>query len=85
MISSLQPHTFQIRSLTTIATPHRGSSFADFLLEDVITTKHVPALLSLMDTLGVPGGGKAFQELTTYVFSGPTLSLCALMIHRRVC
>jgi triacylglycerol esterase/lipase EstA (alpha/beta hydrolase family) len=56
-----------VRSLTTISTPHRGSSFADYLLEDVIGTSRVPTLLSMLETLGLPGGGKAFDDLTTYV------------------
>ncbi|KAK4057776.1 lipase 2 [Microbotryomycetes sp. JL221] len=64
LISRLQPTTFKVRSLTTISTPHRGSSFADYLLEDVLGPKNVPALLSMMETLGVPGGGKAFDDLT---------------------
>ncbi|GAA5962307.1 hypothetical protein JCM21900_006390 [Sporobolomyces salmonicolor] len=65
LISRLQPTNFKVRSLTTISTPHRGSSFADFLLEDIIGTAKVPTLLSLMQSIGVPGGGKAFDDLTT--------------------
>ncbi|GAA5906598.1 hypothetical protein JCM5296_000707 [Sporobolomyces johnsonii] len=65
LISRLQPTNFKVRSLTTISTPHRGSSFADFLLEDIIGTAKVPTLLSLMQGIGVPGGGKAFDDLTT--------------------
>nr|CRX79020.1 hypothetical protein ls5930a1_00072 [Leucosporidium scottii] len=65
LISRLQPTTFKVRSLTTISTPHRGSSFADYLLEDIVGTTRVPALLNLMSTVGVPGGGKAFDDLTT--------------------
>ncbi|GAA6007364.1 hypothetical protein JCM10207_006312, partial [Rhodosporidiobolus poonsookiae] len=57
--------TFKIRSLTTISTPHRGSSFADYLLEDVLGAERVPAFLGVMRGLGVPGGGKAFDDLTT--------------------
>lgn len=65
LISRLQPTTFKVRSLTTISTPHRGSTFADFLLEDVLGAQRIPALLSIMSTLGVPGGGRAFDNLTT--------------------
>ena len=65
LISRLQPTTFKVRSLTTISTPHRGSTFADFLLEDVLGAERIPALLTLMSTLGVPGGGRAFDNLTT--------------------
>lgn len=67
LITHLKPTTFKVRSLTTIATPHRGSSFADFMLEDVVGTHRVPALLSLLDAVGIPGGGKAFDDLTTSV------------------
>lgn len=65
LISRLQPTTFKVRSLVTISTPHRGSTFADFLLEDVLGAERVPALLSMMSMLGIPGGGKAFDNLTT--------------------
>ncbi|GAA5962214.1 hypothetical protein JCM3765_003902 [Sporobolomyces pararoseus] len=65
LISRLQPTNFKVKSLTTISTPHRGSSFADYLLEDVLGTSRVPMLLSFFQTLGVPGGGKAFDDLTT--------------------
>ncbi|GAA5944094.1 esterase/lipase family protein [Sporobolomyces koalae] len=65
LISRLKPTNFKVRSLTTISTPHRGSSFADYLLEDVVGQSRVPMLLSTLSTLGVPGGGKAFDDLTT--------------------
>ncbi|ORY78899.1 Alpha/Beta hydrolase protein [Leucosporidium creatinivorum] len=65
LISRLQPTTFKVRSLTTISTPHRGSSFADYLLEDLLGSQRVPALVNLLSTVGVPGGGKAFDDLTT--------------------
>ncbi|BGP07373.1 lipase 2 [Rhodotorula toruloides] len=65
VISRLKPINFKIRSLTTISTPHRGSSFADYLLEDVLGAERVPTLLNTMKALGVPGGGKAFDDLTT--------------------
>ncbi|GAA6014466.1 hypothetical protein JCM11491_007063 [Sporobolomyces phaffii] len=65
LISRLQPTNFKVRSLITIATPHRGSSFADYLLEDVVGTSRVPMMLGMLSTLGVPGGGKAFDDLTT--------------------
>ncbi|KAK4046303.1 lipase 2 [Microbotryomycetes sp. JL201] len=64
LVSRLRPTTFKVRSVTTISTPHRGSSFADYLLEDVLGPKNVPSLLNLMETVGVPGGGKAFDDLT---------------------
>ncbi|KWU47427.1 alpha/beta-hydrolase [Rhodotorula sp. JG-1b] len=65
LISHLKPTNFRVRSLTTISTPHRGSSFADYLLEDIVGVERVPALMGAMKALGVPGGGKAFDDLTT--------------------
>lgn len=49
-----------------IATPNRGSSYADFLLDDVLGDKVVPALLQILEKLGIPGGGAAFEDLTTH-------------------
>ncbi|GAA6059062.1 hypothetical protein JCM10212_002033 [Sporobolomyces blumeae] len=65
LISRLKPTKFKVRSVTTISTPHRGSSFADYLLEDLVGVERVPALLGVMKGFGVPGGGKAFDDLTT--------------------
>ncbi|SCV70626.1 BQ2448_3388 [Microbotryum intermedium] len=64
LITHLQPTSFTVRSLTTISTPHRGSSFADFMLEDVVEQQHLPKLLTLVETVGIPGGGRAFEDLT---------------------
>lgn len=47
------------------ATPHQGSYVADFLLQDIIGSQRVPALLQILEKLGLPGGGKAFDDLTT--------------------
>jgi hypothetical protein len=33
MISNLRPPNVKVLSLTTIATPHRGSAFADYLFD----------------------------------------------------
>ncbi|GAA5859737.1 hypothetical protein JCM8547_007006 [Rhodosporidiobolus lusitaniae] len=65
LISRLKSKNFTVRSLTTISTPHRGSTFADYLLEDILGAEKVPAFLAVMRGLGVPGGGKAFDDLTT--------------------
>ena len=55
---------FRILSITTIATPHRGSSFADHFLE-TIGRERLPQVLSLLDLLPNGGGdGKAFECLT---------------------
>lgn len=52
-----------MRSLTTIATPHRGSAFADFIVEDLIGSARVTALLGVLASVGVKAG--AFDDLTT--------------------
>jgi triacylglycerol lipase len=36
LISQIQPKAFTPITLTTISTPHRGSPFADFLIDNVI-------------------------------------------------
>ncbi|KAE8266009.1 hypothetical protein A4X09_0g6346 [Tilletia walkeri] len=54
----------RVRSLTTIATPHRGSSFADYMLDSVIGSDRMPFLLGTLDRFGMPGGGAAFENLT---------------------
>ncbi|KAL8279855.1 hypothetical protein RQP46_007705 [Phenoliferia psychrophenolica] len=63
LISRLKPTTFKVKSLTTIATPHRGSAFADFIVEDLIGSERVTALLGVMSSIGVKAG--AFDDLTT--------------------
>lgn len=35
MISQLKPPNVDVKSLTTIATPHRGSAFADYVMEQI--------------------------------------------------
>jgi len=54
----------RVRSLTTIATPHRGSSFADYMLDQIIGKERMPFLLNALEKLGIPGGGAAFENLT---------------------
>ncbi|CAO1617764.1 unnamed protein product [Sympodiomycopsis kandeliae] len=65
LTSCLKDKTFKVKSVTTIATPHLGSPFASYLLYDVIGRKRLPTLLSLVQRLGIPGGGEAFECLTT--------------------
>lgn len=57
--------SFRVRSLTTIATPHRGSTFADYMLDELIGKERMPTLLNLLEKTGLPGGGRAFECLTT--------------------
>lgn len=50
--------------MTTIATPHRGSSFADHFLT-TLGAERLPSFLSWLDLLPNGGGdGKAFECLT---------------------
>lgn len=62
LISNLKPWNLEIKSLTTIATPHRGSSFADFVLRE-IGELNVPRVYKLMKRLNLESG--AFSQLTT--------------------
>jgi len=60
MISQLKPKEFRVRSLTTIATPHRGSSAADMILRDL--GEIVPGIYKLLARLKIDTG--AFSQLT---------------------
>jgi triacylglycerol lipase len=61
LISRLQPSEFKVMSLSTIATPHRGSSVADMLLRD-IGASNLDGLYKLLARLKVGTG--AFTQLT---------------------
>lgn len=61
LISKIQPQEFQIKSLTTIATPHRGSSAADIILRE-IGPDYLPRLYSVLARMKVSTG--AFSQLT---------------------
>jgi triacylglycerol lipase len=63
MISRLQPPNVKVLSLTTVATPHRGSAFADFCFHE-IGPKHLPRLYQFVEQLGLSTG--AFSQLTTW-------------------
>ncbi|KAF5375001.1 hypothetical protein D9758_000462 [Tetrapyrgos nigripes] len=55
---------FSVLSVTTIASPHRGSSFADHFLE-TLGRERMPSFLQFLDLLPNGGGdGKAFECLT---------------------
>lgn len=55
---------FRVLSVTTIATPHRGSAFADFFLS-TLGRQNIPGFVSMMEKLPIGGGdGKAFESLT---------------------
>ena len=36
-----------------------------YLVDEVLGEKHMPHLLAAVNALGIPGGGKAFDQLTT--------------------
>ncbi|KAI4607752.1 hypothetical protein J4E80_009493 [Alternaria sp. BMP 0032] len=61
MISQLRPTDFKILSLTTIATPHRGSAFADYMFE-TIGPRRIKRVYSVMEYFGLETG--AFSQLT---------------------
>lgn len=65
MISRLKPALANVRvaSLVTIATPHRGSPFADYLVERGAGPIHLPRLYSVIRRAGL--GTSAFGQLTT--------------------
>lgn len=62
LISNLKPWDLEIKSLTTIATPHRGSSFADFVLRE-IGEANMPRVYNLLERLNMKSG--AFSQLRT--------------------
>lgn len=61
MISQLKPPNVKVLSLTTIATPHRGSAFADYMFSWIGPT-NIPKLYKLLEFVGLETG--AFSQLT---------------------
>ncbi|KAI1130090.1 Alpha/Beta hydrolase protein [Nemania abortiva] len=65
MISHLRPANVAVRSLVTVASPHHGSSFADFLFQE-IGHERLPEIYKLLERVGMETG--AFEQLTsTYI------------------
>jgi triacylglycerol lipase len=62
MISHLLPPNIRVASLVTVATPHRGSSFADYVLEEGAGPLYLPRLYGLLERAGFGTG--AFAQLT---------------------
>lgn len=62
MVSQLQPASIDVKSLVTVASPHHGSAFADYLFDE-IGPEHLPRLYELWEraTGWEPG---AFSQLT---------------------
>lgn len=67
MISRLKPTKFKVLSLTTIATPHRGSAVADYVLYR-IGDERLPQVYYLLNRLNVETG--AFEQLTRKFMRG---------------
>jgi len=64
LTTHLTQRKFSVLSVTTIASPHRGSSFADHFLE-TLGRERMPSFLQFLDLLPNGGGdGKAFECLT---------------------
>lgn len=61
MISHLQPKNVDVRSLVTVASPHHGSAFADYVF-DGIGTERLPSVYKLVRGVGFDTG--AFSQLT---------------------
>ena len=61
MISRLQPNNVKVLSLTTVATPHRGSAFADYMF-DTIGPHQIKRLYKVMEYFGLET--EAFSQLT---------------------
>lgn len=61
MISRLKPPNIDVLSLTTIASPHRGSSFADYAF-DYIGVQRLPYVYKALERIQLDTG--AFSQLT---------------------
>lgn len=70
MTAHLAPANVRVRSVTTIATPHRGSHFADFLLSPAAAAGplHLTKLYGLIERAGL--GTQAFGQLTREYMQG---------------
>lgn len=61
MISRIHPPNVRVLSLTTIATPHRGSAFADYVFDSIGKT-NIRNVYKVLDYFGIETG--AFRQLT---------------------
>ncbi|KAK1776118.1 Alpha/Beta hydrolase protein [Copromyces sp. CBS 386.78] len=62
MISQLKPAGVRVKSLVTVATPHHGSTFADYLMDE-IGPERLPSLYNVWERItGFETG--AFNQLT---------------------
>jgi len=64
LTTHLAEHTFSVLSVTTVATPHRGSAFADYFL-GTLGRERLQSFVSLLEMLPMgDGDGSAFESLT---------------------
>lgn len=61
MISRLKPPDVKVLSLTTVASPHRGSAFADYVFEQ-IGPENLPRMYRALQLMRIETG--AFSQLT---------------------
>lgn len=61
MISRLSPPNVNVKSLTTVASPHRGSAFADYCFER-IGPERLPTIYGALKAMKIETG--AFSQLT---------------------
>ena len=61
MISRLKPPNVNVLSLTTVASPHRGSAFADYVFEQ-IGPENLPRMYRALQLMRIETG--AFSQLT---------------------
>ncbi|KAG0042740.1 hypothetical protein BGZ83_000123 [Gryganskiella cystojenkinii] len=64
MITHLKSPHFKIKSLTTLATPHHGSSFADYVITDIVGKVRLETFWSILKLVGIERG--ATENLTTH-------------------
>ena len=64
LISHLKSSHFKVRSLTTLGTPHRGSSFADYVMTDIVGQVHLEMFWKMMGVVGIERG--AADNLTIH-------------------
>ncbi|KAF5023834.1 hypothetical protein F66182_4092 [Fusarium sp. NRRL 66182] len=64
MLAHLAPLPTRVAALVTVATPHRGSAFADYLLDEEVSPlhKYLPRLYKVFEQAGL--GTAAFSQLT---------------------
>ncbi|KAF9204155.1 hypothetical protein BGZ49_005628 [Haplosporangium sp. Z 27] len=67
LISHIKSPHFKVKSLTTLATPHRGSSFADYVMSDIVGKARLEKFWTILNLVGIERG--AADNLTTHYIS----------------